>query len=110
MCKSKKSSAISRIPGVQDVCHKDELAKIFEVWQMISQNDPTNDLNFLPRTFICPKQMEEAKEFMRKKARPHKRKPFFIAKPSVGCQGTGIMLIQSVNDLPESMLESEFII
>lgn len=39
-----------------------------------------------------------------------KKRPYYIVKPSVGCQGDGLYLIQSIDEIQEKTSRGEFII
>lgn len=51
--KRAEGSVVSRIPGMMNVCHKDILAKIMNIWSEVCPEE----YDFVPRTFICPEQM-----------------------------------------------------
>jgi glutathione synthase/RimK-type ligase-like ATP-grasp enzyme len=38
------------------------------------------------------------------------KSPFYIVKPSVGCQGDGITIIQNLDEVPEAVRNEEFIV
>lgn len=52
-CRTKGGVAIGRIPGVMDVCHKDILASILNIWSDVYPED----YDFVPKTFICPQEL-----------------------------------------------------
>ena len=92
------------MPGVMDVCHKDTLGKILNIWSDVFPEE----YDFIPRTFICPAELSKAEAYMERKK--GKRRPFYIVKPSTGCQGDGLYLIQSIDEIQEKTSRDEFII
>ena len=104
--RTRKDAAINRVPGIMDVCHKDLFGRIMNIW---SRAHP-DTYDFIPKTFVCPDELSLAEAYIASRIVPGKRKPFYIVKPSVGSQGAGVILIQDLQEIPDSTMEEEFIL
>ena len=96
---------VNRIPGMDELSHKKTtgwfLNKSQEYW-------PDN-YDFYPRTFLLPEQM---KRFITYYEAHSKEKYLYIAKPTEGSQGDGIILVRKPEDLNKlsSLKDQEYIV
>lgn len=90
---------VNRIPEMTQLCHKEKfgymLNKFCEYWP--------DDYSFVTPTYMLPAETEKVERMLAKK------KGFFIAKPTNGSQGDGIVLITSLKEIP-SVLNKEYIV
>jgi len=63
------------------------------------------DYDFIPRTYIIPKEEEECRKVMRRN-----KGKVWIWKPSKGAQGDGLQLIHEIWEISELIQKDEFII
>ncbi|EGR33199.1 tubulin tyrosine ligase-like member 11, putative [Ichthyophthirius multifiliis] len=81
---------VNRIPEIQELAHKKTTGYFLKLFK-----DYFPDyFDFFPLTFLLPEDFSDLKKYMG--SHP---KEMFISKPSSGCQGDGIKLIQSVKDV-----------
>ncbi|KAJ3172775.1 Tubulin polyglutamylase ttll6 [Geranomyces variabilis] len=85
-------SFINHFPGMHEICRKDCLARNLG---RLSRSFP-KDGNFFPRTWILPLEWGDLKAAHQAASR---RRPCYIVKPDHGCQGKGISLLSSPDDL-----------
>ncbi|KAJ3146151.1 Tubulin polyglutamylase ttll6 [Geranomyces variabilis] len=83
---------INHFPGMHEICRKDCLARNLG---RLSRSFP-KDGNFFPRTWILPLEWGDLKASHQAASR---RRPCYIVKPDHGCQGKGISLLSSPEDL-----------
>ncbi|KAI8910696.1 tubulin-tyrosine ligase family-domain-containing protein, partial [Powellomyces hirtus] len=83
---------INHFPGMHEICRKDCLARNLG---RLSRSFP-KDGNFFPRTWVLPLEWGDLKATHNSTRR---RKPCYIVKPDHGCQGKGISLLSSPDDL-----------
>lgn len=92
-----KELKLNRIPGMKTLSHKKTtgfyLNKFREYYP--------EQFDFYPRTFLIPEELEKFREY--KEENPDK---LFIAKPTSGSQGDGIILVRKFSDLPLSSYTS----
>ena len=81
---------VNRIPAMPHICHKKTMGYILnkfrEYWP--------EEFWFYPKTYLLPEDTHKLEAKINKGG-------VFIAKPSVGCQGDGIILIKKMNDIPK---------
>ena len=65
---------------MMNVCHKDILAKIMNIWSEICPEE----YDFVPKTFICPEQLSQAASYIESKIKKDGPKPTYIVKPAQG--------------------------
>jgi len=82
---------LNRIPGMKLLAHKKTTAFYLNKFREFYPEE----FDFFPRTFLIPEEVDEFKEYMNDN--PGK---LFIAKPTSGSQGDGIILIKKWSDLP----------
>ena len=89
---------VNRIPAMPHICHKGTMGYILnkfrEYWP--------EEFWFYPKTYLLPADTARLDAKLQ-------RGGTFIAKPSVGCQGDGIILIKKLSDIP-SIGPSEWIV
>lgn len=91
----------NRLPGVEAGSNK----KIFsQIFQQLQRTHP-DEFDFIPRTFVMPKEAKEASEYM--EAHPRKT---FICKPQEGSEGCGIVLAKKFKDIPKFAMEQDYIV
>eukprot|EP00966_Prymnesium_polylepis_P088845 2055792-Prymnesium_polylepis.1 len=87
------------IPGMHDIAKKSSLAKALNRMRLLFPDDYA----FYPRTWTLPAQLDAFRTHCAERgARSGGRVPTYIVKPSGGCQGNGIYLVRT----PEQMLNS----
>jgi len=87
----------NRMPGFDTAAgSKRSQAKIFH---RLTDYNP-NVFNFVPRSFLLPKDRDALEAYM---AKPNKT---FICKPREGCQGAGIVMVKNFKDLPSFVVNS----
>ncbi|EGF78801.1 hypothetical protein BATDEDRAFT_26123 [Batrachochytrium dendrobatidis JAM81] len=94
----KLNQRINHFPGMHEICRKDHLARNFT---RLSRIFP-KDYNFFPKTWILPNDWGEFNLFHKSKSRSGP----YIAKPDHGCQGKGIFLFKTPDQLYESQSTS----
>ena len=83
---------VNRVPGMPDLAHKKTTGYFLNKFR---EYFPEN-YDFYPRTFLYPEQEEAFIKYFKKKGQTN----CFIAKPTSGSQGDGIILINKLSDLP----------
>lgn len=82
---------VNRIPAMPHLCHKRTMGfilnKFREYWP--------EEFWFYPKTYLLPEDEEILLKTIENEGGT------FIAKPSAGCQGDGIVLIKKVSDIPK---------
>ena len=84
---------VNRLPGMTDLAHKKTTGYFLNKFREYFPSE----FKFYPRTFLLPEQLNEFEKYFKKKSKIQK---VFIAKPTAGCQGDGIVLIRNLKDLP----------
>jgi len=85
------------MPGFEKAAgSKRSQAKIFDRLADFNKNV----FNFVPRSFLLPKDRDALEVYM---AKPNKT---FICKPREGCQGSGIIIVKKFKDLPSFVVNS----
>ena len=82
---------LNRIPGMKLLAHK----KMTGFYLNKFREYYPGEFDFYPKTFLVPEDLDEFKEYMSN----HPGK-LFIAKPTSGSQGDGIILVKKISDLP----------
>ncbi|CAI2363799.1 unnamed protein product [Moneuplotes crassus] len=98
---TKKKMAYSKIPELKEIAHKSDLARVINYMQRFYPND----FNFVPRTFICPRDEEVVSRLMKKN-----KDKTWICKPSKGAQGDGLQLVSNMWEISDMLQRDEFII
>ena len=98
---TKKEVAYNKIPGMNKVASKSGLADIL---CFMSKFYPA-DFNFTPKTYVLPREEEDCKKEMN--ASPGKT---WILKPSDGCCGDDIRLVNEYSEITEHIKEGEYVI
>lgn len=83
---------VNRIPGMPDLAHKKKTGYFLNKFR---EYFPEN-YEFYPKTFLYPEEDKEFTKYFKKK----QSEKCFIAKPTSGSQGDGIILINKLSDLP----------
>jgi hypothetical protein len=87
----KKFQKINHFPGMTEICRKDLLSKnLGRMQKMFPQ-----EYAFLPASFSLPAEANELRSFVKKK----KTKLTLIVKPNSGCQGKGIYLTSTCDNI-----------
>lgn len=86
-----KDIRCSRIPGVADISHKKVTGFYLNKFRLYYPDDYT----FFPRTFLIPEEMDKLEKHM--ESNP---KRMYIAKPTSGSHGDGIVLVKKKGDIP----------
>ncbi len=65
-----------------------------------------DDYKFFPKTWLLPSEMSDFRNQFNFKNQPQekngkKKVKTFICKPDAGCQGKGIYLVRSADDIPD---------
>ena len=58
------------------------------------------EYNFYPKSWVCPVDMHELREFCASKKYP----PLLICKPEASCQGRGIFLTKKLDEVPKEKI------
>ncbi|KND00368.1 uncharacterized protein SPPG_04692 [Spizellomyces punctatus DAOM BR117] len=82
---------INHFPGMHEICRKDRLARNLG---RLSRLFP-KDANFFPKTWILPSEWAD----FQIAHRSSRRRQCYIGKPDHGCQGKGIFLFKSPDDV-----------
>ena len=69
---------------------------------MMMHNQVPDEYDFFPPTYLLPSDLHEFKKAFRRTADP----PTYIVKPNHDCQGRGIYLINSFEDLQDQEANS----
>lgn len=81
---------LNRLPEMTHICHKKTMGfilnKFVEFWPA--------EYWFYPKTYLIPEEYEEFEEKITKQG------GVYIAKPSAGSQGDGIILVTKPKDIP----------
>ena len=85
---------VNRLPGMQDLAHKKTTGYFLNKFR---EYFPDN-YDFYPRTFLYPEEEAKFLKYFKK----NKGNACFIAKPTSGSQGDGIILINKLTDLPNN--------
>ena len=93
LLKRKSMPYFNRYPGLEQLARKKTFCSIVN---RMRKTFP-QEVKFCPRSFQLPEESEELEQYM--KDHP---KFTFIAKPSRGRGGEGIMLVQKFGDLPKN--------
>jgi len=88
---------VSRIDAFLQLCRKAPLAKCLSPWM----EELPDAFSFFPETWVLPKDATELEAAM------GKAKATYIAKPSAGTQGHGIILARRWSDLSDVMKRSK---
>eukprot|EP00344_Euplotes_crassus_P004704 CAMPEP_0197010302 /NCGR_PEP_ID=MMETSP1380-20130617/53704_1 /TAXON_ID=5936 /ORGANISM="Euplotes crassus, Strain CT5" /LENGTH=148 /DNA_ID=CAMNT_0042432139 /DNA_START=24 /DNA_END=470 /DNA_ORIENTATION=- len=91
---TKKKVAYSKIPELKVIAHKSDLAIVMNYMQQFYPDE----FNFVPRTFVCPRDEETVRKLMRKE-----KNKTWICKPSKGSQGNGLQLINNIWEISDSL-------
>ena len=94
LMKLKPFQKLNHFPGMQCLARKVPLARTM----INAQAHNKTAYSFFPRSWVLPDQYSELKQFMSLR---RKKKKTIIMKPSAGCQGNGIILTQSIDDIPK---------
>lgn len=82
---------VSRLPGMSEIAQKKITGFILNKYQSFYPEE----YKFFPKTFLLPEQLNVFKNYFNSVTNE-----VFIAKPTNGLQGDGIILIHSLGDLP----------
>mmetsp|Transcript_120507 Transcript_120507/g.239864 ORF Transcript_120507/g.239864 Transcript_120507/m.239864 type:complete len:924 (+) Transcript_120507:122-2893(+) len=88
---------VSRIDAFLQLCRKAPLAKCLSPWM----EELPDAFSFFPETWVLPRDATELEAAMTR------AKATYIAKPSAGCQGQGIILARRWSDLLDIMKRSK---
>ena len=80
---------------MHDIAKKSSLAKALNRMRLLFPDD----FAFYPRTWTLPAQLDAFRAHCTAAARGSGREPTYIVKPSGGCQGNGIYLVRSPEQL-----------
>ena len=83
---------VNRIPGMPDLAHKKTTGYFLNKFREYFPDR----YEFYPRTFLYPEEESSFNKYFKK----NKGENCFIAKPTSGSQGDGIILINKLTDLP----------
>jgi len=86
-----KDRIINRYPNIKELGRKD----VFERMMSVGSDISPETFDFVPPSFIFPRDQAKFEAYQKK----HKN-AVFIAKPDSGCQGDGIVLFNSLKQLP----------
>jgi tubulin polyglutamylase TTLL11 len=84
---------VNRIPGMDELAHKKTTGWFLNKFQEYFPDE----FDFFPRTFLLPEQMNKFLNYFEKNK---KNNYLYIAKPTSGSQGDGIVLVRKPEDLP----------
>lgn len=90
---------LNRIPGVSDLSSK----KVTGYYLNKFREYYPENFDFFPRTFLIPEESEQLQAYM--KANDDR---YYIAKPTDGAQGDGIILMKNFKDLPSKAYGSPY--
>eukprot|EP00461_Guttulinopsis_vulgaris_P002094 UN02095 len=94
---------VNHLLGVEQICRKRNLARIAQ--HVLHQTDAhkRDDYDFLPRSWILPRDVDVLRTYMTDKIEKAKaagqEPPAYIIKPGSSCQGRGIYLAQSLDQI-----------
>jgi len=94
-----KEIRLNRIPGMKMLAHK----KMTGYYLNKFREFYPDEFDFYPKTFLLPEELDQFKEF--KSKHPDR---LFIAKPTSGSQGDGIILVKKLSDL--SLYSNEMVV
>lgn len=87
---------VSRLDAFLPMCRKAPLARCLNLWMA----ELPDDFSFLPETWVLPEDAADLESAM------SRDKATYIAKPSAGTQGKGIVLAKKWSDLSEVVNKS----
>jgi len=97
-----KEIRLNRIPGMKMLAHK----KMTGFYLNKFREFYPEEFDFYPKTFLLPEEYDQFKEY--KSKHPDR---LFIAKPTSGSQGDGIILVRKASDLaPSSTITNEMVV
>lgn len=100
-----KDTIISRMLGMEETCEKDVHADVVNIGLKFAPDS----FAFTPRTWVYPRERSACEQFIAAKAREGKA-PYYIVKPSYENNGNDICLIQTLDDIPEKLLDTDCVI
>mmetsp|Transcript_4055 Transcript_4055/g.11845 ORF Transcript_4055/g.11845 Transcript_4055/m.11845 type:complete len:743 (-) Transcript_4055:766-2994(-) len=87
---------INHFPGMHRICNKGHLAIAI---RRMKRFFPL-EYNFSPRSWVLPHELNDLRDYIsRQRQKRGSRMPTFIVKPDRGCQGKGIHLTKSAEDI-----------
>lgn len=89
---------INHFPGMTNIARKNRMAQHLDR----ARRKFLSDYSFYPRTWVLPSEFADFRTQFDSSGRSNK---IFILKPDGGCQGKGIMLTQSVEDVDQSVAQ-----
>lgn len=94
---------VNHLLGVEQLCRKRNLARVARHIHAITDERGSNEYNFIPRSWVLPRELEELRKHMKSKADVAKQNneelPAYIIKPGSSCQGRGIYLAQTLEQI-----------
>ena len=96
----KSYQRVNHFPGMYAVARKDHLAKNLKAMK----NMFPGHFNFFPQTWVLPRDFNDLKTQFN-----GKRSKTFICKPEASCQGRGIFLTRSLEDIPEKCVVQRYL-
>ncbi|CAG9464782.1 unnamed protein product [Pedinophyceae sp. YPF-701] len=91
---------INHFHGMLEICRKNRMARNIRRMQRVLPDD----FAYVPKTYILPEDSNELADAIRSR-----RKRTFIVKPDAGCQGKGIRLVQTQEQLARVLAELEML-
>jgi tubulin polyglutamylase TTLL6/13 len=94
---------INHLLGVEQLCRKRNLARVAKHIHNVTDAQGTNEYSFIPRSWVLPRELDILRAHMTTKinnAKENKEEPpAYIIKPGSSCQGRGIYLAQTLEDI-----------
>lgn len=84
---------VNHFPGMHNLCRKNLFARNMQRMQKRFQED----YDFFPQTWLLPSEMSGFRKYF--DAIQKNKKKTFIVKPEASCQGRGIFLTRSLEEL-----------
>ena len=91
-----KCQKVNRFVGMLEICRKKPLAKNMN---RMAKHFPGGDYGFVPKSYTLPAERSELESALAS----GKKKKTFIVKPDAGCQGKGIVMVQTVSQLGRAL-------
>lgn len=96
LSRMKPYQKINHFPGMYCLARKNYLGKGLMKMKKVF-NKP---YNFFPKTWMLPTDLSEFRNQFVQNAKEKKKMKTFIVKPESGCQGRGIYLVRSLEEIP----------
>lgn len=94
---------VNHLLGVEQLCRKRNLARVAKHIHQLTDEKGTNEYGFIPRSWVLPRDLDILREHINGKIETAKvakqEPPAYIIKPGSSCQGRGIYLAQTLDQI-----------